>query len=165
MKNRRKIRNVPVIPLLIAGSALAQDSVIERCRDEPSDAARIACLEAALEKPAAAPDAAPEPAAAPETSAPPAAIGAEQVEARNRTGADLLSARGLPVAAYTTVPYRRLQVDLQNGQVWRQIEGDTQRIRVNLERNQTVDIEESGLGGYKLRLNEMSRTIRVERIR
>jgi hypothetical protein len=36
---------------------------------------------------------------------------------------------------------------------------------VNLERNQSVDIEESGLGGYKLRLNEISRTIRVERIR
>lgn len=73
--------------------------------------------------------------------------------------------RCLRVAGYDTIPWRRLQVELENGQVWGQIEGDTQRIRVNLERNQTVDIEESGLGGYKLRLNEIERTIRVERIR
>ena len=54
---------------------------------------------------------------------------------------------------------------LENGQVWRQIKGDTQQVRVDLERNQTVDIEESSLGGYKLRLNEMRRTIRVERVK
>ena len=48
---------------------------------------------------------------------------------------------------------------------WRQIKGDTRRIRTSLERNQTADITESGFGGYMLRLNEIRRTIRVERIR
>lgn len=92
-------------------------------------------------------------------------IGERQVRARNRTDADLESASGLRVAEYARVPYRRLQITLENGQVWRQIQGDTQRIRADLERNQTVDINETTLGGYQLRLNEMKRTIRVERIR
>ena len=71
---------------------------------------------------------------------------------------------GLVVASYDTVPYEKLLVTLENGQIWRQIKGDTQKIRVDLKRNQTVDIEESSLSGYKLHLNEMRRTIRVERV-
>ena len=96
-------------------------------------------------------------------------IGAEQVRARTATAeerkAALESATGLRVTEYDMVPYERLVVRLENGQVWRQIKGDVQRIRVNLTRNQTVDINESSFGGYQLRLNEIRRTIRVERIR
>lgn len=96
-------------------------------------------------------------------------IGVEQVRARNMTQEEIIAnlriAKGIQVAAYAEVPYRRLLVTLDNGQVWRQIKGDTQRIRVDLGRNQTVDITETSLGGYALRLNEMRRTIRVERIR
>lgn len=98
-----------------------------------------------------------------------AGIGAEQVEARSQSReemlADLESVSGLKVASYTTVPYDRLVVELENGQVWRQIKGDIQQIRASLSRNQTVDISESQFGGYQLRLNEMRRTVRVERIR
>lgn len=181
-----------------AGSPLAQQSAVDRCREAPSDHARIACLERALAgeeaaragvkaPPAPAPDPVPQPMhdrepapeSAPVPSLPPEAqsgdedaptgIGAEQVRARNETGAErearLESATGLRVAAYHEVPYQRLQVELENGQIWRQIKGDTQAIRVDLDRNRTVDIEESTLGGYKLHLNEMRRTIRVERVK
>lgn len=96
-------------------------------------------------------------------------IGAEQLRARTATQeereANLERATAQRVAKYDIVPFERLVVTLENGQVWRQIKGDVQRIRVNLKRNQTVDIKESGLGGYQLRLNEIRRTIRVERIR
>jgi hypothetical protein len=118
---------------------------------------------------------APEPAVVSAVSHTPAAestdtsIGNKQVEARNRSKQEsqalLESAAGLAVASYTVVPYDRLVVKLENGQVWRQIKGDTQKIRVNLERNWTVDINESSLSGYKLRLNEIRRTIRVERLK
>jgi hypothetical protein len=98
----------------------------------------------------------------------PQGIGASQVIARNETREEQLEklekADGLAVASYTVVPFEKLQVTLENGQVWRQIKGDTQKIRVDLQRNQTVDIEESSLSGYKMRLNEMRRTIRVERV-
>lgn len=99
----------------------------------------------------------------------PTGIGAGQVIARTQTQEDRIAnlerASGLPVERYDIVPYRKLLVTLANGQVWRQIGGDTQVLRVDLKRNQTVDIEETALGGYRMRLNEMRRTLRVERVR
>lgn len=83
---------------------------------------------------------------------------------REQQLAALESARDLQVAAYSEVPYQRIVVHLENGQVWRQIAGDNQYFRVNLARNRTVDISESPLGGYQLRFNQMRRTIRVERV-
>lgn len=155
--------------------ALAQQSMIEYCRESATAAERIACLEAALavqENPVSqgaesSETLPPVPADPPPT--PTDTIGAEQVRARNETSAEiaarLASVTGLKVAAYSEVPYQRLQVELENGQIWRQISGDTQHVRVDLQRNQTVDIEESQISGYRLRLNEMRRTIRVERIK
>ena len=154
--------------VLATQPALAQQSVIDHCRNTSSDTDRIACLEAALlgkelDRPEA-PQSQIEPVAAE-----PVDIGAKQVTASQQTRDErirqLESARGLPVASYNLVPYQRLVVKLENGQVWRQIKGDAQQIRVDLRRNQTVDITESSLGGYKLRLNEMRRTIRVERVK
>jgi hypothetical protein len=108
--------------------------------------------------------------AAPAAQAAPQGIGAEQVIARSlkteeERDAALEKSQGMAIAKYEWIPYKRLVVTFENGQVWRQIKGDTNRIRTSLERNQTADITESGLGGYKLRLNEIRRTIRVERIR
>jgi uncharacterized protein involved in high-affinity Fe2+ transport len=185
--NREDDMNKTALLLLISGTAFAQQSVIDHCKTSSSDADRIACLEAALlgkEVPAAA-DAKPEVEEMPEVAAgevvevaavseavpdaEPEGIGAEQVIARNHTIEDrdesLERATGLAIASYDWVPYERLIVTLENGQVWRQIKGDTNRIRTSLERNQTADISKSGVGGYKLRLNEIRRTIRVERIR
>lgn len=96
-------------------------------------------------------------------------IGQEQVDARTETRderlARLSEVRGLKVSEFEYVGYRKLQVRLENGQIWRQIKGDVQDIRVSVGRNPTVDISESSIGGYKLRLNEIKRTIRVQRIR
>jgi len=182
------------ICLLAASAVPGQQAVVEQCRERDSDEARIACLERALAgaeasteaAPRGTPEPAPEPQPVPRSEprsepqpepavveradeSEPPEIGAEQVRARSETAAErearLASVSGLRVAAYSEVPFQRLRVELENGQVWQQIKGDTQHVRVDLERNQTVDIEESTLGGYKLRLNEVRRTIRVERIR
>jgi len=179
------------VAVVLAGhAASAQQAVIDHCRKTSSDADRIACLEAALlgKKPVQAEEeqtqidtpsmdintergAVVEPAVevAERNDAKPAGIGADQVIARNQTREDILEdleeERGLVVASYDIVPYERLLIRLENGQVWRQSRGDKQKIRVDLRRNQTVDITESSLGGYKLRLNEMRRMIRVERVK
>jgi hypothetical protein len=164
--------------IVLSGSALAQQSVIDHCKQTSSDADRIACLEAALlgkdlqaapetqtqvDPPSMELDAGPA-----DDDVEPAGIGASQVVARNQTREEQLESlekeSGLIVASYDTVPYEKLLVTLENGQVWRQIKGDTQKIRVDLKRNQTVDIEESSLSGYKMHLNEMRRTVRVERV-
>ena len=202
--------------LLVAQLAIAQQSVIDTCRNSSSDADRIACLEAALlgkelvVKPESGPDPDPkpqsqidppsmrldagpandaiepasvgastatataavvaeEPLSRSEIESQPVGIGAEQVIARTQTREERLEgldvARGLTIAKYHYVPYERLVVTLENGQVWRQIKGDNQYFRVDRKRNQTADISESALGGYKLRLNEIRRTIRVERVK
>lgn len=175
-RNTYKRALTPLGLIMLSGSALAQQSVIDHCKQTSSDADRIACLEAALlgkdlqagpetqiDPPSMELDAGP---AADDVE--PAGIGASQVVARNQTREEQLESlekeSGLIVASYDTVPYEKLLVTLENGQVWRQIKGDTQKIRVDLKRNQTVDIEESSLSGYKLHLNEMRRTVRVERV-
>ena len=174
-----------------AGPAFAQSDPVAACRQNTTNAARIACLEAALaerldtdsadsppdardrsagqgrsSRPYAPSSGAPEADEAPARAPAPDGIGARQVRQRGQpAGAELEAVRDLRVAGYTQVPDRRLQIELENGQVWRQIAGDSQRLRADLRRNQTVDIEETRLGGYRLRLNEMNRTLRVERIR
>lgn len=166
------MNNIAVL-LLFSSTAIAQQAVIDHCKTTSSDADRIACLEAALlSKEAATKRAAPAAALVAAPMAAPAAdpdgIGADQVIARTQTKEEkveqLEKAEGLVVLSYAKVPYEKLQITLENGQIWQQITGDTQKIRVDLKRNQTVDIEESSLSGYKLHLNEMRRTLRVERV-
>ena len=214
----------PLGLVLLGSSALAQQSIIEQCKNTSSEADRIACLEAALigkeEPPEAevAPVAAPEPAsqidppsmdveAAPadttvepvtqsqidppsmeidagpavteaaaattvesvSAESQPVGLGAEQVIARTQTKEEKqesqLQATGMVITRYEWVPYERMVVYFENGQVWRQIKGDKNRIRTSLKRNQTADITESSMSGYTLRLNEIRKSIRVERIR
>jgi hypothetical protein len=167
----------PFVIFSLAQSAVAQQAVLDHCRNTSSDTDRIACLEAALLGKEAMLESEPEKVVAvavatevePVPEAVAVGIGADQVITRNETREESIErlevARGLVVASYDKVPYERMQVTLENGQVWRQIKGDTQQIRVDLKRNQTVDITESSLSGYKLRLNEMRRMIRVERVR
>ncbi len=174
--------------------AYAEPDAIERCRQADTDQERIACLEAALRGPQAQveqeaePDMSDEPVksekpeiaaeqTSPEKTAPPATapegatrsidLGAEQVSARESRGrpSEPLPRMNAAVRSVEVIPFRRLQVTLDNDQVWRQIRGDTQRINERRAREQTVEIWESNLGGYRMRLNEMERTIRVERIR
>jgi hypothetical protein len=165
---------------LLLSSAQAQESpaerlqrALDRCQGAHPADRRIACLEAELEvaylgrqEPPAVP-VRPEP---PVEPAPPARadadrLGAAQVAAREarRTPADpgRMTAR---VEQAEVVPYRRLQVQLDNGQVWRQIQGDTQRITIRGVDPLTVEIWEARAGGFQMRLNELGRTIRVERL-
>ncbi|MEM9401069.1 MAG: hypothetical protein AAGA44_01135 [Pseudomonadota bacterium] len=207
-----------IASMAATGTAAAQESVIERCKQTSSKDDRIACLEAALMIRESVPSistgtppasehaitgdlpavemtfkdtpadvsAAPGPEVTkpvnniPEMSASsteveettdeqPQGIGAEQVIARQQTQeerfAALQRAESLEVDSYRELAFGRLQITLRDGQVWEQIKGDTRKVRVDLRRNQTVTIQESSLGGYKLRLNEMRREIRVRRIR
>jgi hypothetical protein len=97
-------------------------------------------------------------------------IGAEQVLARLNVTRELRDEERVHVpgviASFKTVPYERAEITLANGQVWLQIRGDTQRIvsRMRSSRDYTVEIWESALGGYRLRINEMQRIIKVERL-
>lgn len=161
----------------MAGEPLIESAAgdIDRAAAGVAIAAETPAASASLQVPAAAASGSEPPAALAETpqeTEPEPAIqelGAEQVRARTMTQeerlAELDAAENLRVASYSKVPFEKLVVELENGQVWRQIKGDVQKIRVDLKRNQTVTISESRFGGYRLRLNEIERTIRVQRIR
>lgn len=100
-------------------------------------------------------------------------LGAEQVNARrsNRRSVQLAVVEAdrvdSAIAAFEVIPYERLEITLANGQVWRQISADNQRVATRMRQNRdyTASIQEGRLGGYQLRINELSRIIRVERIR
>lgn len=55
---------------------------------------------------------------------------------------------------------------LENGQVWRQLSGDSTVIRLpNNDKVFTVTIKRGPLGNYMMKINEMNRSIRVRRIK
>lgn len=171
MSDARKNRRIGAVLMaaMLPVSAFAQtggEAVLDCCRQLDDTLERIACLEAAVLTLAAAANAT---AASPGPRSDAATIGAAQVEALTRTRDEhsdsLEAARGLEVEKFAKVGYRQLEVYLKNGQVWRQIRGDVQDIRVSASRNPTVDITESSLGGYRLSLNGIQRTIRVRRVR
>jgi hypothetical protein len=69
------------------------------------------------------------------------------------------------VVSAREVPYKRLEVELDNGQVWRQTQADenwdSRRYRDPID----VEIWASAFGGYRMRIVEQDRTLRVERAR
>ena len=100
-------------------------------------------------------------------------LGSEQVNARrtnNRAARVAEIERETVDSAITqfeVIPYERLEITLANGQVWRQISADNQRVagRLRSGRDYTATVQEGRMGGYQLRINEIARIIRVERIR
>ena len=97
-----------------------------------------------------------------------AELGVEQ--AARRTGAPApQSAEEQRIVATVALAERvhpnRLQVHLDNGQIWRQIQGDVQRVDLASREAVSAEIWRSGFGGYRMRLPEVRRVLKVERIR
>ncbi len=174
-----------LVLLAAAVPAGAQQSAVDACRAMPSDAERIACLEAALTGPGATQEQPPrggglripipfvgggDRAAGAESitsDAPEAALfGAEQVTAesgafmrqppRNMTG---------QITVVQTDARGLLVMQLDNGQVWRQTERERFPVNIDLSRAEPVEISESGFGGYRMLLLASDRRIRVQRVR
>lgn len=101
------------------------------------------------------------------TPAAPATLGSEQVARRagvRPTSAEAERLLAMIVASERTHP-NRLQVYLEDGQVWRQIQGDTQVVELRRDARLSAEIWPSGLGGYRMRLPSIGRVLKVERIR
>lgn len=173
----------------VAAAASSElESTLQRCASTESADARIRCLEAALadvhgvvvddsgsspnapiaasidDGPAASTEASPQPRQA--SPVEPSTLGAEQVSARERTSRDASVERmRARITDHRIVGYRTLQVGLDNGQIWRQLSADTQRLTLPDDRELTAEVWETRFGGYQLRIKELRRTIRVERVR
>lgn len=156
--------------------AFAQDRA-ERCAGL-AGTERVACLRTLLAETQAALDRAERdlgvapavPAPQATTAPPPAAegLGAEQVARRAGTPS-AASEETQRVAAVIVATQRtqanRLQMRLENGQLWRQLQSDMQVVDLPAEGRIAAEIWPSGFGGYRMRLTEIGRIIRVERLR
>jgi len=95
-------------------------------------------------------------------------LGSEQVaRRRGDDGGGQEAPVSATVIAFDFVGYRRLLVELDNGQIWRQTNGDRANVTRELRNEQTFDVElrRTGLGGYRMYLGPLDRTIRVERLK
>lgn len=185
-------RRKTILLLLLASSAGHADGsaeeLISRCATNPEKDQRIACLEdelrrlAADEVPVLSSAPVPAPSAAANEGAPPlppkreeveerqlraASLGAEQVERRGPSRSPADSPVRATVVAVDEVGYRRLVVELDNGQVWRQTNGDRTNVIRALKDDDNFDVElrRTGMGGYRMYITPLDRTIRVERLR
>ncbi|MEZ5895181.1 MAG: hypothetical protein R3C51_02160 [Parvularculaceae bacterium] len=170
--------------LLAFAPAAAQepqgDELILNCRETSPDAdARIACLEAAITSLAS-------PAGLAAQRAPNVAqvgvganeavqnevsgLGAEQVIARTAVkgddGANDIDEKvNAAVTEFAQTPSGAYVFFLDNGQVWRQKRADSNRIRLSAKRQYTVSVSPGAISGYRLKVNELRRTLLVERVK
>lgn len=97
------------------------------------------------------------------------AFGAETVTARQRRSGDapeeVVPRLVASVVSSTVVPYQRLQVELDNGQVWRQTQSDEPSWNpARDDEPENVEIWPSRLGGYRMLIAGYNRTLKVERV-
>ena len=112
----------------------------------------------------AAPGPAPRAQAMPATTA--QHLGKEQVDRRAGIASTPEEQRftALIISSEQARP-RRLQVTLENGQVWRQVESDTQIVDLADDKRIPAEIWRSGFGGYRMRMASIGRVLKVERMR
>jgi len=70
------------------------------------------------------------------------------------------------VSEYAFTPFGKFIVFLDNGQVWRQIPGDSDKAMFRkAAKDNKVTIERGALGSYNLMINDSSRNFKVERVK
>ncbi|MEP1143838.1 MAG: hypothetical protein ABJH52_08965 [Henriciella sp.] len=171
------------LALLPTAAAQVAEDAITTCAQSDTAAARITCLETALRSfdtapqapraqaaPAQAAQAAPAPVITEAALSPVEAMGIEQViprEAKAAATKERTERVAVTVASTRTVPVNKLEITLSNGQVWRQTKGDSRTIRVSkkLKNELTAELWRGPVSGYKMKINELRKTLRVERVK
>jgi hypothetical protein len=183
---RRSFAGLLVAAPFLAGAVHAQsadqnaaaDAAIA-CLDIEDTEARLACLEGAAkelkatrirsetaEESAAADGAAPVIAAEDMTEE--EAFGAEALASTKsaKREKDKTSRLSSKVVEFRVNQLGDITAVLENGQVWRQLQGDSTVIRLpNKDKVFTVTIKRGPLGNYMMKINELKRSIRVRRIK
>ncbi len=146
-----------ILAILIFGSGAGHtEGVLETCRQADGDKARIACLEGAVAALEAQLNHQPRPAAD---------LGAEQVPGQSKE-----SLRDQRIRAKVTTlrfnGYNKLTVILDNGQIWKQLDGDSSNLRGRIDNSDDidVDIKRSRFGGYRMLLTPPDKTVKVRRL-
>ncbi|MEX6633098.1 hypothetical protein [Hyphococcus lacteus] len=165
------------LTLLVPNVTFAQEmNPIDNCRENTDGKKdRIACLEAALRtyigdtNSIATADSSDQVTAMPNKDQP-TGLGAEQVVARNQTisETDAKNSEKDVIASLTDFAVTRSGTYvffLDNGQIWKQKPADSNRFRLSKKRDYTVKVSQGALSGYRLEIEEMRRSMLVERIK
>lgn len=152
------------VALLLTGAATGwAQAVVETCRAKDTDAARIACLEGAVTALQGQLDRGtlPAPALAAADN-----VGAEQLPGEAKTELRAQQRVQASVSRVSFDGFGKLTVTLDNGQRWRQLDGDSADLshRLNDVDDVVVDITRSRFGGYRMLITPPDKKIRVRRI-
>jgi len=92
-------------------------------------------------------------------------LGAEQVAVRKGEKQEAPRVTVM-VVSHAEVGYQKLRVQLDNGQVWQQTDGDRVRAITKLRNTPTFAVElwETRSGGYRMHIPELNMTLRVRRL-
>ena len=107
--------------------------------------------------------------AAPEQQTTPAEFGANKLpetHEKEEVVAQELDSISAGVTDYSYTPFRKFIVFLDNGQVWRQIEGDVDIATFKkVPKDNKVNISRGLIGSYNLTINGSARTYKVTRVK
>ena len=94
-------------------------------------------------------------------------FGQEQLNVPTSAVGDSDNPISAQVVSFDFVAFERLRVRLENGQVWRQTDADRPKLSRNLRKLESFDVEmwKTGLGGYRMKILPIGRTVRVKRLR
>jgi hypothetical protein len=162
------------LPGAVPAEALGEE--LRACRDLTDDQARLACYDAAVDRNRKSADAGPEPSAenaAGSAAAEPAVTAASlsqeelfgrtskeiELSVEEATGSERIDSLSATVTRLRKYGYDKVLITLDNGQVWKQIDASSLRLRVG----DTVDIERAALGSFMLRKQGNNRRMRISR--
>ena len=155
--------------------AEAPGEELRACRDLADDQARLACYDDAVDRRAKSEDSGPESsaenAAAPaESAATPTSISQEDLFGKTSTevertveeatGSERIDSLSATIAKLQKYGYNKVLITLDNGQVWKQVDTSTLRLRAG----DSISIERAALGSFMLRKPGNGRRMRVSRI-
>lgn len=174
-----------LVVLILPGAALAQsaaDSAADAaiaCLDVADPDERLACLEGATReiKATRVRQQTAEESAADDAAG--AVIAADDATAEEQFGAEALRSTKTAkrkeqqtkrleatVVEFKLSPYKKITAVLDNGQVWRQLDGDNAHIIISSKIDvYTITIKKGPLGNYMMKVNELDRWMRVRRIK
>lgn len=99
------------------------------------------------------------------TSAAATGLGAEQVAVREQRDREAPTVMTAAVVGHQVVGYMQLQVELDNGQIWRQAQSEDPWDDILDDLPEQVEISASRFGGYRMKLVGQNRTMQVDRVR
>ena len=180
-------RSFAILVFLLPGAVVFADALrdeLDVCRGLTDDDARLICYDTAVDRSRQSADGGPRPAPAPPAapaaataatataaaaSAPAANVSQEdlfgktgdemQRTVQEATGSEPIDSLAATITKLQQYSYDRVLITLDNGQVWKQVDSSSLRLRVG----DAIEIGRASLGSFMLKKQGSKRTMRVSR--